>query len=56
MSQARLPDIGIRMDDLKKGLGDVTDTAGKAIKGASENLEKADKGLLDTLKQAAPQK
>jgi hypothetical protein len=56
MSQVHLPDIGIKMDDLKKGLGNVQDAAGKAAKGASETLEKAGKGLLDTLKQAAPQK
>jgi len=56
MSQVHLPDIGIKMDDLKKGLGNVTDTAGKTVKGVTETLEKTGKGLLDTLKQAAPQK
>ena len=35
MSQVHLPDIGIKPDELKKGLGNVTDTAGKAVKGAS---------------------
>jgi uncharacterized protein involved in outer membrane biogenesis len=49
MSQVKLPDIGIKADDLKKGLGD-------AVKGAGETLEKAGKGLMDAIKQVVPEK
>ena len=54
MSQVRLPDIGIKMDDLKKNLGNVTDVAGKTLQGASQELEKTTKGLFDSIKQAVP--
>jgi hypothetical protein len=50
MSQVHLPDIGIKADDLKKGLGNVTDDAGKALEGAAE----AGKGLFDSIKKALP--
>ena len=56
MSQVHLPDIGIKMDDLKKGLGNVADAAGQAAKGAVDAVDKAGKGLFDTLKKAVPQK
>jgi uncharacterized protein involved in outer membrane biogenesis len=56
VSQARLPDIGIKPDDLKKGLGNVQNAAGELIKGGAETIEKTTKGLFDTLKQAVPQK
>jgi hypothetical protein len=52
MNQARLPEIGIKMDDLKKGLGNVQNLAGDAVKVAAE----AGKGILDALKKAAPPK
>jgi hypothetical protein len=51
MSQVHLPDIGIKTEDLKKGLGNVTNAAGEALKGAAE----ATKGLFDTIKKAVPQ-
>jgi hypothetical protein len=56
MSQVHLPDIGIKMDDLKKGLGNVTDTAGKTVKGAAGAVGNAGKGVFDTIKKAVPQK
>jgi uncharacterized protein involved in outer membrane biogenesis len=52
-TQVRLPDI--KPEDLKKGLGGVTDAAGNILKGVSENAEKTGKGFLDTLKKAIPQ-
>ena len=51
MNQVHLPDIGIKTEDLKKGLGNVSNAAGEALKGATETT----KGLLDTLKKAVPQ-
>ena len=51
MSQVHLPDIGIKTEDLKKSLSNVTDAAGEALKGATD----ATKGLLDTIKKAVPQ-
>ncbi len=50
MSQVHLPDIGIKTDDLKKGLGNVTDAAGKTLQGVSET----GKGLFESLKKAVP--
>ena len=35
MSQVRLPDIGVSVNDLKKNLGDVTGTATKTLQGAT---------------------
>src|SRR5882724_944013 len=46
-----LPDIGIKPEDLKKGLGSVTDAAGGALKGVTEET----KGLFDNLKKSLPQ-
>ncbi len=46
-----LPDIGIKTDDLKKGLGNVTDAAGEALKGVTEQT----KGFFENLKKALPQ-
>ena len=54
MSQVRLPDIGIKMDDLKKNLGSVTDSAGKTLQGASQEVEKTTKGLFDSIQKAVP--
>jgi len=51
MSQVKLPDIGIKTDDLKKGLTNVTNAAGEALKGVTEQT----KGLFDNLKKALPQ-
>ena len=51
MSQVHLPDIGIKTEDLKKGLDNVTNAAGEALKGATE----ATKGLFDSIKKAVPQ-
>ena len=45
MSQAKLPDIGIKPDELRKGLSNVENLAGEA-----------GKSVLDTLKEVAPQK
>lgn len=45
MSQAKLPDIGVQPDDLRKGLSNVENLAGETLKGATE----AGKGLLDQL-------
>lgn len=46
MSQVRLPDIGIQPEDLKKGLGNVTDAGGKALEAGKE--------LFKSLKKAVP--
>jgi hypothetical protein len=51
MSQVKLPDIGIKPDDLKKGLGSVTNEVGQVLKGVTEQT----KGLFDNLKKALPQ-
>ncbi len=51
MSQAHLPDIGIKTEDLKKGLGNVSNAAGEALKGATD----VTKGLFDSIKKAVPQ-
>jgi hypothetical protein len=51
MSQVKLPDIGIKPDDLKKGLGTVTNQVGQVLKGVTEQT----KGLFDNLKKALPQ-
>ena len=45
MSQAKLPDIGVKPDELKKSLSNVENVAGEV-----------GKSLLDTLKEVAPQK
>jgi hypothetical protein len=54
MSQVHLPDIGVNMNDLKKNLSGVTDSAGKALQGASQEVEKTTKGLFDSIKKAVP--
>ncbi len=51
MSQVKLPDIGIKTEDLKKGLGNVTNVAGETLKGVTEET----KGLFNTLKKSLPQ-
>lgn len=45
--QVKLPDIGVNTDDLKKGLGNVTDSAGKTLQGAG-------KTIFDTIKKTVP--
>lgn len=47
MNQVRIPEIGIKTEDLQKGLEGV---AGEALKGATE----AGKGLFDTIKKTVP--
>jgi hypothetical protein len=51
MSQVKLPDIGIKADDLKKGLSSVTNQVGQVLKGATDTVG----GLFDNLKKALPQ-
>jgi len=46
-----LPDIGIKTDDLKKGLGNVTNQAGQTLKGATDSVG----GLFDNLKKSLSQ-
>jgi len=46
-----LPDIGIKPEDLKKDLGNVTDAAGATLKGVTEQT----KDLFNNLKKALPQ-
>ncbi len=43
MSQVKLPDLGIKPEDLKKNLG-------SAVKGVGETLDKAGQGIFDTIK------
>jgi uncharacterized protein involved in outer membrane biogenesis len=54
MSRVNLPDIGIKPEDLKNDLGNVTDAAGKTLEGVSKTAEEAGKGLFDTIKKVAP--
>ncbi|HUI05482.1 MAG TPA: hypothetical protein VL486_00595 [Verrucomicrobiae bacterium] len=54
MSQVRLPDIGVNVNDLKKNLSGVTDSTGKALEGASQELEKSTKGFFNSLEKALP--
>ncbi len=51
MSQVHLPDIGIKPDDLKKGLSNVTNQAGVALKGATDALG----GLFDGINKSVSQ-
>ncbi len=52
LGKVHLPDIGVNMDQLTKGLGNVTDAAGTAIKGAADTLNKAGQSIFDTFKGA----
>jgi len=54
MSQVHLPDIGINMNELKQNLSGVTDSAGKALQGASQELEKSTKGFFNSLEKSLP--
>jgi len=54
LAKAGIPDLGIDMGSLKRGLGDVQDAAGDALKGTVEGVEKAGKGLLDSIKKVIP--
>jgi len=51
MSQVKLPDIGIKPDDLKKGLSNVTNQAGVVLKNTSDAVG----GLFNNLKKSLPQ-
>jgi hypothetical protein len=55
MSQVRLPEIGVKPEDLRKGLESVAGTAREVVKDATKSINTASKGLLDTIKQAIPQ-
>jgi hypothetical protein len=53
VSQVKLPDIGIKADDLKKGLSNVTNQAGVVLKNTGDALG----GMFDGLKKSvAPDK
>jgi hypothetical protein len=54
MNHVKLPDIGINVDDLKKGLGNMTGAAGKVLEGVSKTAEEAGKGMFDTIKKVVP--
>ena len=56
LSKAGIPDVGIDMTKLREGIGNVQDAAGEAIKGTIEGVEKAGKGLFDSIKKAIPEK
>jgi hypothetical protein len=51
MTQARIPELGIKMDDLKKQLG----TVGGLIGAATNIVDQTSKGLFDAIKKAVPQ-
>jgi hypothetical protein len=48
MSQVKLPDIGIKPEDLKKNLSDATTQASQALKGAGDAVG----GFLDGIKKS----
>jgi hypothetical protein len=52
LTQVHLPDFGVNVNDLKKNLGNVTDSAGKALQGVSQDVEKATKGLFESIKKS----
>lgn len=56
MSQVHLPDIGIKADDLKKGLTSATALAGKALGTATNVVGTATKGLTDVIGKIKPKK
>ncbi len=56
VSQARIPEIGISANDLKKQLGPVGDVTGEMIGTTTNLLEQTGKGLLDTIRKTVPQK
>lgn len=56
MSKVGLPNIGVDMGDLTKGLGNVTGAAGEVLQGGAETIGKTGKGLFDTIKKAVPGK
>ncbi len=56
VSQARIPEIGISANDLKKQLGPVGGAAGEMIGTTTNLLEQTGKGLLDTIKKTVPPK
>jgi hypothetical protein len=52
MSKVKLPDLGINVADLKKGLGNVANAAGKLLKEGGDVLYDVGKGALDAGKGA----
>jgi hypothetical protein len=54
MSTVRLPDIGIKPEDLLKGLGGVTNLAGKLLEGTADVVTGTGKGVLDTILKVLP--
>jgi hypothetical protein len=56
MSQARIPEIGLNADDLKRRLGGVEGVAGEMIGTTTNILDQTGKSLLDSIKRAVPQK
>lgn len=56
LNQARVPEMGIKSVDLKKGLTSATAVAGEILKGTTNVVGATTKGLADTLKKAIPQK
>jgi uncharacterized protein involved in outer membrane biogenesis len=54
MGKVRLPEIGIKPEDLTKNLGNVRTMAEGIIKGAAGTLEKSGEGLLDAVKESTP--
>jgi len=54
LSQVRIPDIGVNVNELKQNLSGVTDSAGKALQGVSQDLEKSTKGFFNSLEKALP--
>jgi hypothetical protein len=55
MSKTRLPEIGIKPEELTTQLGNIHSVAETVIKGTTETLEKSGKGLLESL-EGAPSK
>ncbi|MFA5192656.1 MAG: hypothetical protein WC740_18260 [Verrucomicrobiia bacterium] len=65
MKSAKLPFIGVNTKDIAGSLGNVTNSAGEAVKGlteslgkvgagAADTLQKTGKGLFDTFKKVVP--
>lgn len=51
MKSAKLPFIGVNAKDIAGSLGNVTNSAGEAVKGLTESLGKAGAGAADTLQK-----
>ena len=50
LSKAGIPDLGIDLGSLNKGLENVTGKATEALKSGTEALDKATKGIFDGVK------